>query len=353
MKNSWYTFRSGLLLLLAVGAAHCKEKAATPVATAAETAISVKLQPVTDTVYAPVLRYSGKIASASEANLSFKTGGIISRMYVKEGDAVVRGQLLAMLDLTEINAQVQQAVQGAEKAQREVTRAKNLYQDTVATLEQYQNATTQHQVANEQLRIARFNQQYAQIRATGPGTILRKLMNEGELAAPGAPVFYINGNAGNDWVMRFGVSDKDWAVLHKGNRGLVSLDAYPLKTFEGIVSQIAGGADPANGTYEVEVKVLPGAARFAPGLFARVELQPTERQSVTLVPIEALIEADGKKGFVYTVNPDGKTVQRHAVTIAFLEKDKAAIVSGLDGVTQVITEGVGYLTEQSVVRIVQ
>src|SRR5581483_2717579 len=118
---------------------------------------------------------------------------------VKEGDHIIKGQLLATLDLTEINAQVQQAAQSVEKVQRDVNRVKNLYNDTVATLEQVQNTNTQLSVAEENLRIARFNQQYAQIRATENGTILKKLMNEGELAAAGAPVFAMNGTAGNDW----------------------------------------------------------------------------------------------------------------------------------------------------------
>ena len=78
-------------------------------------AIAIKLQPVTTTQYAPILKYSGSMASTAEARLSFKIGGIISRIYVKEGDHVVKGQLLATLDLTEINAQVQQAAQGVEK----------------------------------------------------------------------------------------------------------------------------------------------------------------------------------------------------------------------------------------------
>jgi multidrug efflux pump subunit AcrA (membrane-fusion protein) len=104
-------------------------------------AIAVKVQPVTTTRYAPVLKYSGTMASTAEARLSFKIGGIVSKIYVKEGDHVVRGQLLATLDLTEINAQVQQASQGVDKVQRDVNRVKNLYNDTVATLEQVQNAS--------------------------------------------------------------------------------------------------------------------------------------------------------------------------------------------------------------------
>jgi RND family efflux transporter MFP subunit len=316
-------------------------------------AIAVKLQPVSTTQYAPVLKYSGSMASTSEARLSFKIGGIISKIYVKEGDHVVKGQLLATLDLTEINAQVQQAAQGVEKVQRDVNRVKNLYNDTVATLEQVQNANTQLQVAEESLRIARFNQQYAQIRAAESGIILKKLMNEGELANSGAPVFTFNGTAGNDWVIRFGVSDKDWAVLKKGEKASVEIDAYPNKTFTGIITEIAQGADAASGTYEIEVKVLPGNARFAAGLFSTVRLQPATEQTVTMVPVEALTEATDKTGYVYTVNADGKTVTKNKVTIAFLENNKAAIVSGLDGVQEVITEGVGYLTDKSFVKVIK
>jgi len=316
-------------------------------------AIAVKVQPVTTTGYAPILKYSGSMASTAEARLSFKIGGIISKIYVKEGDAVVKGQLLATLDLTEVNAQAQQASQGVEKVQRDVNRIKNLYNDTVATLEQVQNASTQLQVAEEGLRIARFNQQYAQVRATESGTILKKLMNEGEMAASGAPVFMFSGTSGNDWVIRFGVSDKDWAVLKKGDKAGVEIDAYPNKKFTGIITEIAQGADAASGTYEIEVKVLPNGARFATGLFSTVQLQPTAQQTVTLVPIEAVTEANDKTGYVYTINADGKTITKNKVIIAFLENNKAAVISGLDNVHEVITEGVGYLTEKSIVKIIK
>ncbi|HEY1200452.1 MAG TPA: hypothetical protein VGE79_05705, partial [Niastella sp.] len=58
-------------------------------------------------------------------------------------------------------------------------------------------------------------------------------------------------------------------------------------------------------------------------------------------------------GYIYTVNADGKTVTKNKVTIAFLENNKAAIISGLDSVREVITEGVGYLTDKSTVKIIK
>lgn len=349
--NILSSLRFPLAALIAFSLVRCGENhaATTP---PADEPIPVKLQAVTTASDGKPLQYSGLIASNSEARLSFKIGGIVSRIFVKEGDHVVAGQLLATLDLTEINAQVQQASQNLEKAQRDETRANNLYRDTVASLEQVQNAHTQTTVATEGLRIAHFNQQYAQIRAASSGTILQKLMNEGEYASAGTAVLIFNGTAQNDWVVRFGVSDKDWAVLHKGDRAFITIDAYPEERFTGQITKLAEGADANGGTYAVEVTVSSAGRKLAPGLFCTLQLQPVGKRSLALIPVSALAEGDGNTGFVYTVNADKHTVKRIPVRIAYLQGDHIAIASGLDSVQQVIADGVGYLTERSVVKLI-
>ena len=327
----------------------CTENKAAEKSSAVD-AVPVKTAPVLTTSHITTLEYAGSIASSSQAALSFKIGGIIAAVYVEEGDHVNKGQLLATLDLTEIDAQVRQAAQTVEKSSRDAQRVKHLYEDTAATLEQYQNVQTQLNVAQENLRIASFNRQYAQIRAAESGTIIKKRMNAGEMAAPGAPVLLMNGNSGNDWEVRFGVSDREWALLQKGTEAEVQVDAYPETTFRGIVSSIAEAADPATGTYEVIVKVLPNDKKFASGLFATVRIATAAPQQVTMIPIEAIAEADGKTGYVYTLNADRQTVSKHKVVIAFITTNKVAIRSGLEGITEVITAGVSYLTEQTMVK---
>lgn len=314
--------------------------------------IVVKTQPVTTGSYNRNLQYSGLIASNAEARLSFKIGGIISKIYVKEGDRVAKGQLLASLDLTEIDAQVQQAAQNLEKSKRDEGRIINLYKDTVASLEQLQNTQTQLTVASEALRIAQFNRQYAQIRAAEGGAILQKFLNEGEYASAGTAVLLFNGTEKNDWVVRFGVSDRDWAALRKGDQAIVTVDAYPDQHFTGVVTKMAEGADPSSGTYPIEVTVSPAGHRFAPGLFCTLQLQPSSKQTLTMIPAEALAEGDGKTGYVYTMNADKRTVKKNRVHIAFLQNDRIAISSGLENVNEVITDGVGYLTEKSIVHAV-
>lgn len=348
MKKIISSFASLILIASLFTYAGCSDNKAQ--STITEEAVVVRTQPVEITDYAPSLEYSGSIATESEAKLSFKIGGVISKIHVKEGDHVHKGQLLATLDLTEINAQVQQAKQNVEKTSRDLTRIKNLFDDTAATLERYQNAQTQHSVANENLHIAQFNQQYAQIRATDDGTIIKKIMNEGELASPGAPVLVMNATSSNDWVVRFGVSDKDWVLINKGDVASVEIDAYLNTTFKGIVNKIAGATDAVSGTYEIEVKVLPEGKKFAAGLFATIKVNSGVQQKVSVIPIEALTEADGKTGYVYLLNDDKTSVIKKQVQIASIEKDKVIIRSGLENVSNVITDGVSYLTPDAKVK---
>lgn len=98
------------------------------------------------------------------------------------------------------------------------------------------------------MRIANFNREYAQIRATSNGTILQKIMNEGEYASADSAVLLFNGVDRNRWVVRLDVSDKDWAVLHPGDKASVSMDANPDRRFSSVVTKLAEGAD-ADGTY--------------------------------------------------------------------------------------------------------
>jgi membrane fusion protein, multidrug efflux system len=335
-----------LMILIVLGCAQKKKTESTT-----EDTVVVKTIPVSLSKYSPKLEYSGTIASTNEAKLSFKIGGIISRIFVKEGDHVAKGQLLATLDLTEINAQVKQASQNVDKLDRDEHRIKNLLDDTAATLEQYQNAQTQLNVGKENLRIAKFNQEYAQIRASANGIITKKLMNEGEMASTGSGVLILNGTSADDWVIRFGVSDKDWAILQKNDKANIFVDAYPGKTFDGMISKIEQSADASNGTYEIEVKIFPGDKKLAPGLFATVHIRAAHAdQQLSVIPVEALAEADRKTGYVYSLNTDKKTVAKHKVQIAFISKDSVGIAGGLDHVDHVIKEGVSYITENTVVK---
>ena len=182
------------------------------------------------------------------------------------------------------------------------------------------NLRTAYAVAREQARIARFNQQFSEIRAPVAGRVVRKLLNEGELAAPGTPAFFMNATAApGTWTLKAAVADKDWACLQVGDPAEIRLDAYPDRVFGGRVSRRAAGADPASGTWQIDVRVeaRPGAP-LATGLFARATLHPRRQATYQVVPADALVEGEGDDAFVFApVGGGAGKVRKLPVKVAF------------------------------------
>ena len=313
-----------------------------------KSAVVVQVAPVAKRAFKSDLVISGVIGSETEARLSFKTGGIIESMKVRDGDEVRQGQLLATLNPTEINAQVEQAKEGMDKAQRDLARAKDLFSQGVATQEQLDNATTAFSVAQQALEIARFNQSRSEIFAPAAGVVLRKLMNEGELAAPGTPVFLFAGDGAREWVLRCGVSDRNWARLAKGDKASVTFDAFPGEKFLGVVSSIAQGADAASGLYQIEVKLVPGARALAAGLFGTGTVETGENGGGLAVPVDALVEGNGDRARVFVAHRNVAA----AVNVQVLElTDRFAVVRGDLAVgDDVVVRGAPYLQDGSRIR---
>jgi multidrug efflux system membrane fusion protein len=316
-------------------------------------AIAVKTAAVKEEEYSLPIYSSGLIGTELESRLSFKTGGIISKIYVEEGQSISAGQVLAALDLTEISAQESQAKTSLEKTKRDLDRTQRLFRDSAATLEQVQNSQTAFTVANETFSIVSFNKRYATIQATTSGKIIRKFANEGELIGAGSPVLMVNASGKNEWIVKIGLPDIDWVRIKKGDKAKVTTDAYPNVVFNASVNLINEGTDPINGLYQVEVMITPQNTKLASGLFARVEIISSKTQRLKSIPIEALVEGNGKNAFVFVVNADQKSVSKIPVTVAYLQNREAIIFQGLENIGSVINEGSAFLTEFSTITVLR
>lgn len=296
---------------------------------------------------------SGMVASETEARLAFKTGGIIDKIWVKEGETVNKGTLLATLNLTEISAQAEQAKEGAEKARRDYERAKQLFQDSVATSVQVENARTAYEVARRNVEIASFNLTLSEIRAPANGKIVRKTANSGEMIGPGQPVFLFYASGNDNWVMRVGVADKDWVRLRVADSARLVFDAFPQETYPAVVYSLAQGADMLSGLYQVELKLAPlpkgtPPPTLAAGFFVSATIFPSLVQRYVEVPVEALIEGSGNSASVFV--PEQGKAKRVPVRLAFLQGRHAYLAEGLSGGEQVIIEGAAFLSDGAAIR---
>jgi membrane fusion protein, multidrug efflux system len=315
----------------------------------ADTRAVVRAASVIDTVLARPVVATGSVAPEDEIALGFKIGGVIARISVDAGDRVRAGQTLASLDLREIDAGLAKARSGAAKAERDLTRARRLYSDSVVTLAQLQDAETGDEVARADLQAATVNRHYSVIVAPTGGVVLRRMAEAGENIAAGSAVLVL-GSRGTGNVLKAGLADRDVVSIRKGDPALVRFDALSGRGFAGRVSRIGAAADPGTGTYEVEV-ALDGADGLAAGLVGRVEIRPAKGLPARLVPVEAVLEADGGDATVYALSSDGTRAERRHVTVAFIDGSRVAVAKGLEGVSRVLTDGAAYLDDGAAVRV--
>jgi len=292
---------------------------------------------------------SGRLASKAEIKLSFKTGGIISKILVEEGQQVSEGQVLAQLNLSEIQAKVSQAELALEKAGRDHQRVENLYNDSVTTLEQLQNVTTALEIARSNVQVARFNLKYSTITAPANGKILMRLSEANEMTGPGHPVFLF-ASTDKDWVVKTSITDKDIVRLNYDDSASVKFDAFPDTVFTALLIEKGTAADPYTGTYEVELKVdLDNNDKFSSGFIATVDIYSQYREKYFVVPVNALIEGYGSTGTVYITGSDS-TFKKTEVRIRQINKDNMYISDGLSEGMEVITEGSAYLRPYSIIE---
>ncbi len=341
-----------LLLLLLLQACQPDAEKSTDSEVPRNEIIPVRVMPVKKESASMTIRCSGIFTTDDETYLSFKTGGIIDNIFVKEGDAVKEGQVLARLKLTEINAQVAQARLAYEKAVRDYQRVENLYKDSVATLEQYQNARTGLELSTRQLEAANFNRAYSEIKAVANGFVLKKMSSEGQVIGAGTPVLLTNGAGRNQWKLKTAVSDREWAVIRSGDQATVTTDIIPGKTYQAVVTRKSEGSEMVGGSFSIELTLDDPITGLAAGLYGKATINASQQEEFWKIPYETLLDGNAQSGYVF-ITEDGQRVRKIPVTVARLDRDHVYVTSGLQDGYQLIVSGSAYLREGSLIKVVE
>ncbi|MGC5743970.1 efflux RND transporter periplasmic adaptor subunit [Chryseobacterium sp. NFX27] len=341
-----------IFLLSVLLTTSCKEKKKESKHFETADVIAVKTAAVESLALGSNINASGLVTTENETTYSFKIGGVVRGVFVEEGQFFRKGQLLATLDETEIRAGLNQSDLNVQKNERDYKRATNLYKDSVYTLEQVQNTRTGLDIARRQKDAVAFNARYAKIYATADGFVSQKVANKGEIVGPGSPVLLINETShNNNYLLKVGLTDTEWASVKIGQKAMVTLDGYPDKKFESFVFRKSQAADRAIGSFQVELKLIMNDSKPAVGMFGKADIKTDQSEDLIVIPYNSLLEADGNKAFVYVIA--NNKVKKRPVTIARFENDKVFVKDGLQKGDKIAISNSAYLNEQSTIKIIK
>lgn len=271
---------------------------------------------------------AGTVRLKRETEMSFNTGGRIAAITVREGDRIARGQVLARLDVTGLDAAFSSARAEAQRADADYGRAKDLFDKGWVTAPRVETARASALAARARVRQSGFDLGLATLRAPGPGVVLARPAEPGQIVGPGQAVLTIGEQAGGH-VLRVPMADGDAARLRIGQPAQVRLPA--IGVLPARVSEIGARSDTGTGTFRVELK-LPDDARLRSGLIGSASFTlpgPAGNGGTVSVPASAVFGARADEGFVYVHDASGGKVRLRQVAVGTVGDGAVTITSGL------------------------
>jgi len=309
------------LLLLAACSKH--EPATTPLP--ALPSMTVQSEPVTRRSHTAVEEVVGTVRSKQHAVVEAKISGRVLEYSATPGTIVKAGDLLARLDVQEIQAKVDQARAMLDQAQRDFDRQNQLIASKATTRQDFDTADARVKVSTAAVREAETMMSYAQVTAPFDGVVTRKLADVGDLAMPGKPLLEIEAPTS----LRF-EADLPEAILDRVKLG-EKMTVRLAKVIEGTVSEISPVADPVSRTFNVKLD-LPPTEGLRTGQFGRVSV-PVAEVKLLLVPQSAVLKR-GQMELIF-IAKDGKAALRLVKTGKTLD-DRIEVLSGLEEGEQII-----------------
>lgn len=299
-----------------------------------------------------IKNFSGVVQESHNIGLGFKTAGQIEKIYVKEGDYVKKGQLIAQLDHTDYQLGVQALEIQCKQLEDEVKRTEALYRSKSISINDYEKAQAGLQQLKVQLQVNRNKLAYTRLYAPTDGYIQSVNFAPSEMVDAGTPV--INLLDMHSMEVETELPAEVYQLRSRFQRITCELPSAKGEDIPMKISSITPKAD-GNQLYQLKLTFQKKTnSRLSAGINVnvRIYIAATDslRASFTL-PLHALIQSQ-EETYVWVMNTDS-TVSKQKVNCSEIdEKGRAVITAGLKGDEQIIKAGVNALQENEKVRVI-
>ncbi len=294
---------------------------------------------------------TGTLERRREMALSFRIGGVLTRMTIEAGDTVRAGQVIAAINPASLDARQQQTLADLERARRDVARDKTLFEKGYVSRQRLDDRQSALKSAQAAYDAAAFDQRWTQLASPASGVVLARAAQTGEVVAAGQTVARI-ADLTSPLVLRLPLAARDAARVRVGDSARLKVEDLGAQPLAGTVTRVGEAADTRTGAVTIEIE-LAGRPDLRSGQIASAELSvrpaPGAVGGFARIPAEAVLEAEGPRAFVLRL--DGGVARRTPVAFGGFDGDEA-LVSGLADGAQVITAGAGFVSNGEKVRVI-
>ena len=296
---------------------------------------------------ASVLDASGYVTARMQATVSSKITGKVLEVFIEEGMFVEKGQILAQLDDSSVQAELNFAKTQLKEAQRVFNRTSELRKDNLASQASLDAAESQVDGLKARLDISKQIVADMQIRAPFSGVVINKAAQPGEMISPvSAGGGFTRTGIGtivdmSSLEVEVDVNESYINRVQPGQPAITNLNAYPNWDISSEVIAIIPTADRNKATVKVRIGLLEKDARVLPDMGAKVSflkdqvIETPEKLKGVMIPSSSLVK-EGNLSYVFVIQ--NGLIRKTKVTVGSLSSNFSRITNGIEVGDNVVTD---------------
>lgn len=316
----------------------------------------VSIQTLQDTLYNHFIELQGSVDTKQNITIMAEMAGVLTNVYVKEGQKVTKGQRLARIDDGGVSQQIEQMKVQSQLAKTTYDRQKRLWDQKIGSEIQYLQAKANYE--SQQSAINAMQSQLAKSVVTAPfsGTIDDVITEQGNVVTPGMTQLFRIVNLDNMYI-EVEVPETYIASINEGTDVKVE---FPVlgETMDSKVRQTSSFINPSNRSFKIEIPVDNKAKNVKPNLTARLKINDYTKEGAILIPLSVINENQNGEQYVMTAVDlkDGgefktATAKRKIVQTGKTSTNMVEITDGLKPGDVIIVEGARSVKEDQQIRV--
>ncbi|TXB63926.1 efflux RND transporter periplasmic adaptor subunit [Vicingus serpentipes] len=307
---------------------------------------------VAEAIFNHYVELQGNVSTKNLLVIYPEFAGILTNVYVKEGDKVTKGQTLAKIDDGGLSQQLAQLQIQADLSKTTFERQERLWKQKIGSEMQYLQAKSSYEAQTKAVSQMQEQIEKTIVKAPFSGIIDDVISEQGSMVSPGGSQLMRILNLDNMYI-ETNVPEKHLTSITKNKNVEVE---FPIlgKTIKSTIRETGNYINPANRTFKVEISLPNDNNEIKPNLTAKVKINDYTSEKALLIPQSIISENAQGEQYVYVIkNRKGKDgiAEKAIITTGKTQGDVIEVLSGIENGTEMIIEGARSIQDGQTVKI--